>query len=258
MRSTGIGPDPWNFASSPYEQGKYALTLMAMPKPRYRSALEVGCSIGVLTRLLAPRCDSLLAVDAAQTPLVEARRRCADFPGVRFEQMFVPEQWPNGAFDLIVLSEVIYYLSHEDVGRLATKVRASLVPGGAVILAHWIGSTDYPLGGDEAVLLFIERIGSICVVNRSARYFSFPLGRVVSRANQLCEGGRANDARLISVQAIWRVSVIDEQRTGFGPRLRSMQLRTPMLFRFHRRPARRIKRPRSLSDVSTFETNLAD
>jgi 2-polyprenyl-3-methyl-5-hydroxy-6-metoxy-1,4-benzoquinol methylase len=115
-------PDPWNFAASPYERAKYTLTLDAIPKSRSPSALEVGCSIGVLTRLLASRCDSLLAVDAAQAPLVEARRRCADLPGVRFEQMFVPEQWPGGVFDLILLSEVVYYLSREDVGRLATSV----------------------------------------------------------------------------------------------------------------------------------------
>jgi 2-polyprenyl-3-methyl-5-hydroxy-6-metoxy-1,4-benzoquinol methylase len=122
-------PDPWNFAASPYERAKYTLTLDVMPKPRSRTALEVGCSIGVLTRLLASRCDSLLAVDAAQAPLVEARRRCADLPNVRFEQMFVPEQWPRGVFDLILLSEVVYYLSREDVGRLATSVTRSLTPG---------------------------------------------------------------------------------------------------------------------------------
>ena len=115
-------PDPWKFATSPYERGKYTLTLNAMPKPRYRSALEVGCSIGVLTRSLASRCDAVVAIDAAQTPLVEARRRCADLPGVRFEHMFVPEQWPDGAFELILLSEVIYYLSRNDVARLAARV----------------------------------------------------------------------------------------------------------------------------------------
>ena len=122
-------PDPWNFAASPYEQAKYALTLNAMPKPRYRSALEVGCSIGVLTRSLASRCDAVLAIDAARTPLVEARRRCADLPSVRFEQMFVPEQWPDGVFDLILLSEVVYYLSREDVGRLAARVDTFLACG---------------------------------------------------------------------------------------------------------------------------------
>jgi cyclopropane fatty-acyl-phospholipid synthase-like methyltransferase len=174
-------PDPWKFAASPYERGKYTLTLDAMPKPRYRSALEVGCSIGVLTRSLASRCDAVVAIDAAQTPLAEARRRCADLPGVRFEQMFVPEQWPDGVFELILLSEVVYYLSREDVARLASRVTRSLSSGGSVILVHWIGPTDYPLSGDEAAALFIERVGLACVVKRGDRYRQFRLD-VLSRA----------------------------------------------------------------------------
>jgi 2-polyprenyl-3-methyl-5-hydroxy-6-metoxy-1,4-benzoquinol methylase len=103
-------PDPWKFASSSYEREKYRITTAALPKSRYASALEIGCSIGVLTKSLALRCDSLLAIDAAIAPLNEARRRCAEFSSARFEQLFVPEQWPDGAFDLIILSEVVYYL----------------------------------------------------------------------------------------------------------------------------------------------------
>jgi cyclopropane fatty-acyl-phospholipid synthase-like methyltransferase len=173
-------PDPWNFAASPYERAKYALTLNAIPKPRSRSALEVGCSIGVLTRSLASRCDTLIAVDAAQAPLVEARRRCADLPSVSFEQMFVPEQWPDGVFDLILLSEVVYYLNPEDVGRLAARAAHSLPMGGSVILVHWTGSTDYPLSGDEAVALFVQWMGPSFVVERTDRYAEFRLD-VLSR-----------------------------------------------------------------------------
>jgi trans-aconitate methyltransferase len=172
-------PDPWNFADSPYEQAKYALTLNAMPKPRYRSALEVGCSIGVLTRPLASRCDAIVAIDAARAPLVEAKRRCADLPGVRFEQMFVPEQWPDEVFELILLSEVVYYLSRADVGRLAARVTGSLPAGGLVLLVHWTGQTNYPLSGDEAVTLFIEEMGA-CVIERADRYAEFRLD-VLSR-----------------------------------------------------------------------------
>jgi cyclopropane fatty-acyl-phospholipid synthase-like methyltransferase len=168
-------PDPWNFAASPYERAKYALTLNALPKPHYRSALEIGCSIGVLTRSLASRCDIVIALDAAPTPLVEARRRCADVGNVLFEQMFVPEQWPDGVFDLIVLSEVVYYLSSEDVSRLAARVMDSLPEGGSVILVHWTGLTNYPLTGDEAVALFVERLGPTCVVERSDRHAEFRL-----------------------------------------------------------------------------------
>jgi trans-aconitate methyltransferase len=173
-------PDPWRFAASAYERAKYALTLNAMPKPRYRSALEVGCSIGAFTRLLASRCNLLVAIDAAEAPLVDARRRCADLPDVRFEQMFVPDEWPDGAFELILLSEVVYYLSRDDVGRLAARVMRSLLRGGSVILVHWTGETDYPLSGDEAAALFVERMGSTCILERANRYRQFRLD-VLSR-----------------------------------------------------------------------------
>ena len=70
----------------------------------------------------------------------------------------MPEQWPDGVFELILLSEVVYYLSREDVGRLAARVTRSLPTGGSVILVHWTGPTNYPLSGDEAVALFIEEL----------------------------------------------------------------------------------------------------
>src|ERR1700683_4414732 len=167
--------DPWKFETSPYERGKYTLTLNAMPKPRYRSALEVGCSIGVLTRSLASRCDAVVAIDAAEAPLVEGRRRCADLPGVRFEQMFVPDEWPDGEFELILLSEVVYYLSRDDAGRLAVRVTRCLAKCGCAILVHWTEETNYPLSADEAATLFIQQIGPSFVVERADRYRQFRL-----------------------------------------------------------------------------------
>ncbi len=101
--------DPWRFATSGYEREKYDATLAALPKARYASGLEIGCSIGILTRRLAARCDRLLATDIAEEPLREARRRSADAPWVEFDRSAAPSEWPEGTFDLIVLSEVVYY-----------------------------------------------------------------------------------------------------------------------------------------------------
>ena len=151
-------PDPWNFETSDYEQAKYQATLEALPLSHYARALEVGCSIGVLTERLAPRCDDLLAVDASELALKSAQTRCAALEHVRFARSRVPEEWPDETFDLILLSEVVYYLDRADVRRLAQKVRASLRSGGHVLLVHWIGDTDYPLSGDEACHLFIAEM----------------------------------------------------------------------------------------------------
>ncbi|HEX2942758.1 MAG TPA: class I SAM-dependent methyltransferase, partial [Rhodopila sp.] len=120
---------------------------------------EVGCSIGVLTRLLAAQCDSLLGVDIVEEPLAAARARCADQPWVRFQRLHVPQSWPDGQFDLIVLSEVLYFLSAADIDRCARHVAASLSPAGTVVLVNWLGQADDPTTGHEAAERFIASSG---------------------------------------------------------------------------------------------------
>jgi SAM-dependent methyltransferase len=161
--------DPWAFASSDYEREKYAATLAALPRPRYDRALEIGCSIGVLTRMLAGRCDAVVALDVAETALAAARDRCADLPGVAFHRMAIPGDWPAGQFDLILLSEVVYYLDEADVARLVTRLREALAPEGDVMLVHWTGETDYPLTGDAAATLVIEGAAGFLAVTRQEK-----------------------------------------------------------------------------------------
>lgn len=141
-------PDPWSFEASAYEQRKYAMTLVSLPLDRYERAFEPGCSIGVLTEGLASRADELVAVDLHEVPVAAARRRLAGRDGVSVGRMEVPRQWPEGSFDLIVLSEVAYYFDDDDLALLAERVRASLRPGGDLVLVHWRGRTDYPQSGD--------------------------------------------------------------------------------------------------------------
>ena len=148
-------PDPWGFRTSPYERGKYEATLGILPRPHYARALEVGCSIGVFTRRLADRCGDLLALDTSPRALSEAVRESADLAHVRFREATLPRDFPEGRYDLIVLSEVLYYLSEADLAALAELCRAALEPEGEMVLCHWLGETDYPLTGDRAAELFI-------------------------------------------------------------------------------------------------------
>ena len=154
-RLYGADPDPWKFATSDYERDKYAATLAALPDRTFTRCYEVGCSIGVLTRQLAPRCDAILGVDVAEAALVSARERCADQPCVMFERAFVPDDWPPGTFDLILFSEVLYYLGIDGLQDAARRTEACLSPGGVVVLVNWRGNTDGACTGEEAAELFI-------------------------------------------------------------------------------------------------------
>ncbi|MFN8540419.1 MAG: SAM-dependent methyltransferase [Thermomicrobiales bacterium] len=154
--------DPWRFESSEYERQKYAATLAALPRTRYENALEIGCSIGVLTAQLAPRCDALLAVDVVDLALERARRRCRAWPHVEFRKMHLPAEYPAGSFDLVVLSEVGYYWSERDLALARERIIGGLAPGGHLLLVHWTQpSPDYPLTGDRVHQKFLDRPGDL-------------------------------------------------------------------------------------------------
>jgi SAM-dependent methyltransferase len=144
--------DPWRFKTSEYERDKYQATLGSLTKDRYPAALEVGCSIGVLTKLLSPRCVSLLAVDSSPTAIEAAKSVSA--PNVVFCVANLPAEFPKGKFDLIVLSEILYYFDKSDLARVAQSCIDSISQDGEIVLCHWLGETDYPLTGVEASELF--------------------------------------------------------------------------------------------------------
>ncbi len=147
--------DPWSYATSPYEQAKYAATLAALPCVRYARAFEIGCAQGVFTAMLAGRCATLLAAEPVGGARVEARRRNADKFWVSFASHFVPRDWPEGNFDLVVVSEIIDYLGEADVEALSRKICASLDTSGDVVLVHWVGKKAWPPSGREASDRFI-------------------------------------------------------------------------------------------------------
>ncbi len=150
-------PDPWKFETSEYEANKYAATIAALPKKRYRSAFEIGGSIGVLTHKLAQRCDALLSIDVSNLAQKQAIERCQSLPHVRFKIMSVPAQFPSETFDLTLVSEVGYYWCWEDLKKAQQLILEHLEPGGHLLLVHWtLYARDYPLSGDEVHDSFLE------------------------------------------------------------------------------------------------------
>lgn len=143
-------PDPWQFESSWYEQRKYELTMAALPERRYRSGFEPGCSIGVLSSLLAERCDRLLATDIVPDVVQRAQHRCRTFSGVRVELRAIPEAWPTGPFDLVMLSEIAYYFDVSALKEIMAQVLATTSAKATVVGVHWRGTANYPLTADEA------------------------------------------------------------------------------------------------------------
>lgn len=156
----GANADPWQFTTSPYERDKYAATIAALPRQLYESGFEIGCSIGVLTQQLATRCRQLLAVDVSEIALRQARQRLAGAPQVRIEKRVIPADFPDEQFDLILVSEVGYYWSMDDLLKAQQLIFDHLETGGQLLLVHWTPPVpDYPLTGDQVHDAFLAKAG---------------------------------------------------------------------------------------------------
>ena len=149
-------PDPWRFETSDYEARKYDATIAALPAGQYGAAVEVGCSIGVLTARLAARADTVLGIDVAQAAIDRAAVNCAALANVEFARMTMPEAMPDGRFNLIMLSEVLYYFESPTLVTLAERLQRSCAPSADIVMVHWLGPTpDYPHTGGSAVEAFM-------------------------------------------------------------------------------------------------------
>lgn len=149
-------PDPWGFRTRWYEQRKYALTMAALSRPSYGSAFEPGCSIGILTAQLARRCDRLQSWDVVGAAVGEARRGVTALDTdvaarVQVLQRDAWGPWPDEVFDLVVVSELLYYATPPAAQEFARQAVGHLAPGGELVLVHWRPRVpEYPMTGDEA------------------------------------------------------------------------------------------------------------
>ncbi|MBV9817582.1 MAG: methyltransferase domain-containing protein [Solirubrobacterales bacterium] len=133
-------PDPWSYLTSDYERDKYQATLAACTRGRaapFTTALELGASIGAFTARLAPACRSLITVDASPTAVADARRRLLGLPHVTSLLGVIPDAIPLQSFELVVASEILYYLAPVDLSDTLDRLGRCLGPQGRLVAVHW-------------------------------------------------------------------------------------------------------------------------
>lgn len=154
----GDDPDPWGFDTRWYEARKFALTMASLPNRRYRRAVEAGCANGALTERLAERCDRLHAFDLYEPALDRARRRLSGHRHVELRLDGLPGGWPDRAGDLVVWSEVAYYLDLDELADALDGAGRWLQVGGDLVAVHYRRPTNYPITAD-AVHAAIDACG---------------------------------------------------------------------------------------------------
>lgn len=154
-------PDPWNYRTSAYEARKYAATLGALTRPHYGTGIEIGCSIGVLSAQLAARCSRFIAVDFSAQAVTQAAERLLPVRGATAICATIPSGWPRGAYDLIMLSELIYYLPAADIVVTAAMVARDAAPQAECVLVHYQGDTQTDISPNDARALFCNSLSKL-------------------------------------------------------------------------------------------------
>lgn len=128
--------DPWRYESSDYERSKYEKTLQALPRSRYRRALEIACSIGIFTMLLASRAERVVGVDISREAVRSARRRCAAQDNTSFEVRDLLELKADEKYDLITCAEMLHYVWEDPAQRAAAceVLKGLLAPDGHLVV----------------------------------------------------------------------------------------------------------------------------
>ena len=158
--------DPWAFRTSWYEARKRSILLACLPRQRYHSGYEPGCSNGELAAALALRCERLMVSDGAAAAVELARTRLADFAHVEVAREWVPQDWHGGVHDLIVIGETGFYLSAGELLTLAACIKRSLSAEGTVVACHWRHPVKgYSLDGDTVHRMLDAQLGLVRLVH---------------------------------------------------------------------------------------------
>lgn len=131
--------DPWQYQTRWYEKRKRDMCLAVLPQAQYENAIELGCGNGVFSELLASRCQALLSMDGNKQAVQLAKQHLAESAHVNVIQGVIPDELPTAQpiFDLIIISEILYYLSPNDIETVITWIKQNLAVGGTLLCCHW-------------------------------------------------------------------------------------------------------------------------
>jgi cyclopropane fatty-acyl-phospholipid synthase-like methyltransferase len=143
------GGDPFGFDANPKERIKFQRTLEVCGDGDLGRVLEIGCAVGSFTEFIAPRATDVLAIDVSEAAIKQAEERMRGKSHVHLEVRTLPADFPDGPFDLIVASDVLYYLTVDDLKQCLSLIEERLAPDGAFVAVHYIPRVGTLLNGDE-------------------------------------------------------------------------------------------------------------
>lgn len=191
--------DPWNYACSPFEAFKRRALLHACGAQKRGRVLELACANGETTRALGPKALRLLGIDGSPTAILEARRRTEDVDRISVRVALLPDAMPRGPFDLILVSELLYYLDGRALNAVLAGLVAATALGGRIVLLHHLrrfeDATQHPRLAHDAARAAFAALFQMSVYKHHGRFELLAFDRGRCSASRHPPGRRVRGAR---------------------------------------------------------------
>ncbi len=157
--------DPWQIGDA--DTPRYN-TYLELLRPHAKGAvLDIGCGFGALLARLAGDGIALEGIEISETAVVKGRQR---FPFITFHsgnaaRIADVAGIQDRKFDLIICSDVIYYITEREQSELLAWINNHLSAEGVAFVAAWCPGGNYLLP-DELV----ESVGANIVPMRIERF----------------------------------------------------------------------------------------
>ncbi len=200
----------------------YHAFLLRQLRPRCSEALEVGCGTGTFARLLAERCERVLAIDLSPRMVEVAKDHSKGLPNVEYAVADANSwEFPEERFDCLAS---ITTLHHLPLAPTLRKMGRALRPGGTLLV------------------LDLYRARS------PADYLVGAAGFPASKALRLAKTGALSGRQLPELRRAWEehggtdvFSILAEVRDACDTELPGAKVRRHLLWRYSvvwRKPAR--------------------
>ncbi|MBI0476684.1 methyltransferase domain-containing protein [Sphingomonas sp. MA1305] len=178
--------DPWSTFTDRNEALKRRAILHAMGAGPWGRVLELAAGNGSNSAAIAPRALRFDATEATSTGVALVAKAVAGRTRARAIKLAVPARLPRPRYDVVVVAEVLYYLTAHDMAQTARDAAAALRRGGMLVLAHH--RVDYPDFAQHAAHLhraFLAATGrswQVRVARRTGRWIVLACRIRASRA----------------------------------------------------------------------------
>ncbi|WAP66744.1 class I SAM-dependent methyltransferase (plasmid) [Jiella pelagia] len=154
--------DPWHARSSRYEVEKRADNCAQLDVRCYERGLDIGCGEGHLAAELVNRAivRSMTGLDRDAGIVARANGAYGQRSELRFATGALPDDLPEVPFDLVVVSEVLYFLDEPALVALAQHLSNRMQTGADILVVSYLGETGTPLSGRAAHDLFLALFGT--------------------------------------------------------------------------------------------------